>query len=446
MAPATTKNQQCEKEEIPHGDLFQIHNEVICCNSATSSSRRIDKIINRSEAIVASQFQALPGDVSKVFHQKEHQTRIRNAAVSNYLIYWLRNDMDSQQNLRSFKMSSCQRDPSPNILNENYFDCEYRNFINYGFEHVYLLQKWRNEQASEEGTLSNSLPQRGTTTWQIPLSFIDLAWCEAFQNGELRLAEMAIEFHSILSNSKDHGSNKSLKEACDSLVSLAKRIEALGEKTDSESCKRYVASCMMLCEFEEAYRFALIAKIAKKVSENKIHWNKADLENRTAIMNLFWGRYPSQLLTAFRYGLNVDGHEPFFGKIDSHRNLLNYDSEIACAFQINPKQFASDNLVSRNILDQSLITLINESPPQPWTAQDFEDARNFYRSDFPITSLFSNLEFPELQIAKKGLDSAKRPRRKKDYYDIFRKIYIEWLGGKDLPLEKVREKYRQSKK
>ena len=163
-------------------------------------------------------------------------------------------------------------------------------------------------------------------------------------------------------------------------------------------------------------------------------------------MNLFWGRYPSQLLTAFRYGLNVDGHEPFFGKIDSHRNLLNYDFEIACAFQINPKQFASDNLVSRNILDQSLITLINESPPQPWTAQDFEDARNFYRSDFPITSLFSNLEFPELQIAKKGLDSAKRPRRKKDYYDIFRKIYIEWLGGKDLPLEKVREKYRQSKK
>ena len=42
MAQATTKNQQCEKEEIPHGDLFQIHNEVICCNSATSSSRRID--------------------------------------------------------------------------------------------------------------------------------------------------------------------------------------------------------------------------------------------------------------------------------------------------------------------------------------------------------------------------------------------------------------------
>lgn len=63
MAPATTKNQQCEKEEIPHGDLFQTHNEVIYCNSGASSDRRIDKIINRSEAIVASQFQALPGDV-----------------------------------------------------------------------------------------------------------------------------------------------------------------------------------------------------------------------------------------------------------------------------------------------------------------------------------------------------------------------------------------------
>lgn len=371
-------------------------------------------------------------------------SHLENAVISCYLRSWLRKDSTAQQNIRSFCRSpfNLEHSEADSDCSWDDFENNYRNFWNNGFERCFRLLSARQEQAKAEGTVTLPLPKRGRSEWEIPLSFIDLAFAEALQWGALDLLKMATESKICLKNTTDHGSNLTLKTACDRLSQYAKKIQTIGQDLSLcgiTECRHYVSSCMMICEFEESYRFALVSKLAFKAIQEKSLWKKVKSSGNPPLPFLFWGRY-------------CDNSEPFQRQTgnqivveDWHRNLLNYDHEINAVFH-NDINLVTVNWKLRNVLHNALIYLLVMFPIDQqgaWTNEDYYAAAEFYRVDFPIMDMIVNLDLPELEPDCGTINTERRKRRKKDYYDLFRSIFVEWMLYNGSPLEGFRKSNRK---
>lgn len=301
-------------------------------------------------------------------------------------------------------------------------------------------------QSKEEGTLWRPIPYSYSERSH-RYSDIDLVGIHHMMTHGDNLIDLFYSKKNPLTNTSDQGSNKSLENACKNMIldirkaaELPKSIESLRDSRKLKVCKQFIAASMFVTEFEEAARPVLIAKFLIQASAEKFSiYDNPDGEKRDWVQCL-WGRYSYQCLESF--SAHPEQKVIFRllnNQISSDYSFLNYDRNIK--WFLEGYSLERRNIIfSERMLFSSTIAVLHHTYPfdkestktsNQWSENDYWNALRFYTEEFPILESFKSLDFPDRAVGTPNPNSkSERIRRTKDFYDDYRKLFLDYLSFK----------------
>ena len=374
------------------------------------------------------------------FNAKEFRHLI-DTAISLYLENWLDCDTTARKTTYAFAFDKfnprVERDPRADPHDDR------RKALDRAAEILNVMQELRTKQVqsdwaqlketqesdgrnecdrstgSEDITVQS--PHKGPT-----YSFVELRTFDLYIDGNLYVFKMLAQRKEAMTSKADKGSYETLAgayERYDRLFEDAKKLT---------SDKEYVVACMQIRKLESAYRFHLIAKLAKFIMDNQLQ--SSDIIEQAAVKDI-WGRHLApDLVRGYLEAAKSSKLEKLMSVplIDEPYDIMYYNRKIAWAFV--PEYDANKAISWRCMLVNILRFMLELCPPDKqasWTDADFSAAAQFFRNDYPVIESYVPMTVPQ---------------DRKTYFKNIQSIYKLLIEAEDSPLNVLRENIRDTVK
>ena len=319
---------------------------------------------------------------------------------------WLDNDKNATQSIHAFAAHKYQLKSEEKYGENNQVTPEREKSLRRAYKKLRSMQELQQDQAKLEGRTPHPLPDRN---YDRPLTFSDLRFIDLYSDKFLYWYELLVQRKQLLYVGSRKKANEALKAACElhnKIIDEAKNI----------SCTReYVAACIHLCKYEQAFRFSLFAKIAWYLKSHMLPMNTP----LPSAFYYYWGRYLTQSIFPSSDSLLIQYYD-----------FLDYDQTIQRLFDPKtPSSYPERVSLWRELLVEVLQLMDNIENPcnmPAWTDKDFMDAFNFFKKDYPIIEEYSPIKLDNDCVSKNS------------YYDYIRAIYTPLDASSNPPLSNLR--------
>lgn len=278
----------------------------------------------------------------------------------------------------------------------------------------------------------------------------------AEKDDKLEIISMLLEKKYVLTTAEERRakSYERIMDACLRYQKLIREADCLntGETDDLLEKKQFVATSMMLHRIERESRFHYHARLIRRMMEETIDVSKFDCETWNiffASQKGFEGSITADKRTLHKVDEDYSISDAPYDTIDDAVDVLNIDRYIDAVYGVNGgmtevsrAHFAS---FDRAALTDMVRIMMEAFPPEdqhPWGEEEFYQAAQFYRKDYPVVAELTRVRFPSSE--KENADYM-LPGDLERFYQGFVQCYQNLEQAENSQLTMMREAYKEVK-